>query len=143
MAYRYLEDVAIADAAFEADGATLEELFRTCVDAALGVMVTAPESVRPRVTRNFSAEDDSLDLLLVQLLQEIVFRKDAERLFLRCVGLSVRESGGRWTLCAELAGEPIDPRRHELLADVKAVTMHLLKVERTQEGWSARVVLDV
>ncbi len=143
MAYRYLDGVAIADAAFEASGVTLEELFRSCVDAALGVMTRFPGSVRPIVLKTFTADDDALDLLLFRLLQETVYYKDAERLFLRCAGARVEEKGGRWTLTAELAGEKIDGSRHELLADVKAVTLHLLKVERTPEGWMARAVLDV
>jgi SHS2 domain-containing protein len=143
MAYRYLEDVAIADVAFEATGGTLEELFRSSADAALGVMVKCPESVSPRVSKNFAAEDDSLDLVLYRLLQELVYYKDAEHLLLRCVQARVEESGGRWMLIAELAGEPMDESRHELLVDVKAVTLHLLKVERMPQGWTARAVLDI
>lgn len=143
MAYRYLDDIAIADAAFEADGATLEQLFRSSVDAALGVMVKSPESVAPGITRAFAAEEDSLDILLLQILQEVVYYKDAERLFLRCSSARIEQSGGRWKLSAQLAGEPIDGTRHELLADVKAVTLHLLAVERTAGGWSARAVLDI
>ena len=46
-------------------------------------------------------------------------------------------------LDAVLAGERIDPERHELLADVKAVTFHDLRVERTATGWDAHVTLDV
>jgi len=143
MAYRYLEDVATADAAFEATGATLEELFRSSVDAALGVMVSSPESIGPCVLKSFTAEEDSLDLLLLQILQEIVYYKDAERLFLRCGSARIEQSGDRWKLSAELAGEHIDAIRHELLADVKAVTLHLLEVRRAVSGWTARAVLDI
>ncbi len=143
MGYRYLEDVAIADAAFEATGESLEELFRFSVDAALGVMVASPESIAPRLRISFTAEEDTLDLLLLQILQEIVYYKDAERLFLRCAGARIEQSVGRWKLSAELAGERIDPNRHELLADVKAVTLHLLAVERAASGWTARAVLDI
>jgi SHS2 domain-containing protein len=143
MAYRYLEDVAIADAAFEATGETLEELFRSSVDATLGVMVESPESISPRVRRGFTALEDSLDLLLLQILQEIVYYKDAERLFLRCDSARIEQSGECWKLSAELAGEPIDAIQHEMLADVKAVTLHLLAVERAASGWTARAVLDI
>ena len=38
---------------------------------------------------------------------------------------------------AELEGERIDPARHEQVADVKAVTLHGLRVERTEVGWQA------
>ena len=44
---------------------------------------------------------------------------------------------------AVLTGERIDPKRHELVADVKAVTLHDLRVERSATGWDAHVTLDV
>ena len=46
-------------------------------------------------------------------------------------------------MTAEAYGEVIDRERHELLVDVKAVTMHHFKVEETAEGWTATVVLDI
>jgi SHS2 domain-containing protein len=141
--YRYLEDAAPADVAFEASGSTLEEAFRSSADAELGVMVESPEAISSHVTRSFKAEEDSLDILLLQLLQEIIYYKDAERLLLRCARARIQPRAGGWTLSAELAGEPIDEKRHALLTDVKAVTLHLLKVERTPEGWMARAVLDI
>lgn len=57
----------------------------------------------------------------------------------------VRAQGGDASgrVSAELAGEPIDPGRHELVADVKAVTLYDLRVEQTPEGWRARVTLDI
>jgi SHS2 domain-containing protein len=87
--------------------------------------------------------EDSLDLLLLQILQEIVYYKDAEHLFLRCDSAHIEKSGECWKLSAKLAGEPIDTIQHEMLADVKAVTLHLLAVERAASGWTARAVLDI
>jgi len=141
--YRYLEEIAPADVAFEAEGADIGEAFRSSADAELGVMVESPEGILPRVRRPFTAEDESLDLLLLQLLQEIIYYKDAERLLLRCSRAEVEPGGAGWKLSAELEGEPIDENRHALLTDVKAVTLHLLKVERSPRGWTARAVLDI
>jgi SHS2 domain-containing protein len=143
MPYRYLEDVAIADVAFEARGETLETLFRASVDAVVGVMVDSPASVVPRVHKLFNAEDEALDLLLFQLLQEIVYFKDAEQLLLRCSLARIVRQGVFWAIRAELEGERMDPERHALLLDVKAVTLHLLSVEQVSGGWMARVVLDI
>jgi SHS2 domain-containing protein len=44
---------------------------------------------------------------------------------------------------AALKGEAIDPSKHELSADVKAVTLHGLTVEHNATGWRAQVTLDV
>ena len=57
------------------------------------------------------------------------------------VHVEATEHGHR--LRAEFRGEPIDPSRHELLADVKAVTLHGLCVEHATSGWQAQVTLDI
>jgi SHS2 domain-containing protein len=46
-------------------------------------------------------------------------------------------------LQARAAGEPINPAKHALGADVKGVTLHRLQVVPTPAGWEATVVLDV
>jgi SHS2 domain-containing protein len=141
--YRYLEEIATADVAFEARGATLEEMFLAAADATLNTMVEEIGTVAPRERRAFSVAADALDLLLFELLQELVYLKDAERLLLRVRDLRIEETGAGYRLHAEAYGETIDPGRHPLLADVKAVTLHRLVVERTPDGWRAVVVLDV
>ena len=42
-----------------------------------------------------------------------------------------------------LKGDRIDPKRHELSADVKAVTLYRGRIEAVQDGWEAEVALDV
>jgi SHS2 domain-containing protein len=141
--YRYLEEIATADVAFEAWGATTEETFLAAADATLNTMVEEIGTVAPREHREFSIAADALDLLLFDLLQELVYHKDAGRLLLRVRDLRIEESGSGYRLKADAVGETIDPARHTLLADVKAVTLHRLSVEKTPSGWRAVVVLDV
>jgi SHS2 domain-containing protein len=141
--YRYLEEIATADVAFEARGVTLEETFLAAADATLNVMVEEIGTIAPRERREISVAADSLDLLLFELLQELVYHKDAERLLLRVRDLRIEETGSGYRLHAEAIGETIDSGRHPLLADVKAVTLHRLSVEKTTDGWRAVVVLDV
>jgi SHS2 domain-containing protein len=141
--YRYLEEIATADVAFEAWGATKEETFLAAADATLNTMVAEIGTVAPREHREISIAADALDLLLFELLQELVYHKDAGRLLLRVRDLRIEETGSGYRLHADAFGETIDPGRHPLLADVKAVTLHRLVVERTPDGWRAVVVLDV
>ena len=141
--YRYLEEIATADVAFEAWGATPEETFLAAADATLNAMVEEIGTVAPREHREISIAADALDLLLFELLQELVYHKDADRLLLRVRDLRIEETGDGYRLRAEGWGEMIDPGRHPLLADVKAVTLHRLSVEKTPSGWRAVVVLDV
>lgn len=143
MPYRFLEDVATADAAFEAWGATLEETFRAAAEAELGVMVEDLASVLPEERRTLRLEAETAELLLFEFLQELVYRKDAEQLLLRVEQLRVEPVAGGWTLTAEAAGAPIDPARHQLLVDVKAVTLHRFRLAPAPGGWRATVILDV
>ena len=141
--YRYLEEIATADVAFEAWGATPEETFLAAADATLNTMVEEIGTVAQREHREISVVAGGFDLLLFEFLQEIVYHKDAERLLLRIRELRIEEAGSGYRLHAEAIGETIDPARHPLLADVKAVTLHRLSVEKTPSGWRAVVVLDV
>jgi SHS2 domain-containing protein len=143
--YRFVEDAPTADIGFVASGATLEECFAAAADAMLGAMLNNPDSLRPQEQLALAVEADSVELALVKMLEEIVFYKDARGLFLAAGNLRVKhlEPAGRWTVTGTLRGEPIDPSRHELAHDVKAVTMHRLRVRQTENGWEASVVLDV
>ncbi len=48
MPFRFLEEIATADVAFEAWGDTLQELFISSAAALLGTMTAAPERVARR-----------------------------------------------------------------------------------------------
>ena len=44
---------------------------------------------------------------------------------------------------AVIHGEPIDPDRHVLDHEVKAVTHHAISIVRDEEGYLAEVILDI
>ena len=143
MPYRYLEDIAIADVAFEARGKTLVELFTASADALMNVMVEDLATIRSRETLEIGVAQEEADLLLFDFLNELIFHKDARRLLLRVSSLTISRQDGRFSLRAFLSGEEIDPARHRLNVDVKAVTLHRFRVEETDTGWEATVVLDI
>jgi len=143
MPYRYLEDIAIADAAFEAWGADPEEMFRSSADALLNVMVDDPAAVRPAEEIRVTLRSDDSELLLFSFLNELVFLKDSRQLLLRAVSVEFPRGADGTSLRAVLKGERIDAQRHPLLADVKAVTLHRYRVEKNGDGWRAVVVLDI
>jgi SHS2 domain-containing protein len=143
MPYRYLDDIAIADSAFEAWGETVEEMIAAASDATLNVMVGNLESIAFRESRRREFEDTQIDMLLFQVLQEIVFFKDAERLLLRIRTIQLHARGNIWNATVDFQGESIDPERHDLIVDVKAVTLHRLLVEKRGHRWTATVVVDI
>ena len=143
MPYRYLEEIGTADIAFEATGRDLPELFRDAADAMTNVMIDNIEAIQPRETREIKLENDKLDMLLFDLLQELIFLKDAERLLLRVREAQIDAKNENCSLRAIAEGEPIDVERHHQRADVKAVTLHDFCVEREDGRWKARVLLDI
>ncbi len=143
MPYRYLPDIAIADVAFEAQDETLEGLFLAAAEATMNVMVGDLGTIAERETRDIQVQDTELDMLLFQMLQELIFLKDAQRILLRLKDIKITRMGGNWLLRAEARGEGIDPARHDLVVDVKAVTLHRFRLEQTASGWQATVILDV
>jgi SHS2 domain-containing protein len=143
MPYRYLEDIATADVAFEAWGDTREEMFVAAADAAMNVMVSDLSAIARVERRILQVTAEELDLLLFELLQELIFYKDAERLLLRVPNVHIEPQPGQFSLRATAYGEEIDPEKHDLIVDIKAVTLHRFKVEQTPRGWEAIVILDI
>ncbi len=142
-AYEFLDDVATADIAFKAWGESLEDTFAAAADATLNVMVEDLDSVEPRVRRDLRLENEAADLLLFDVLQELIYYKDSEALLLRIHSLRIESGPGRHALEAIAFGEEIDPDRHPLRVDVKAVTLHRFSLAPTNRGWEARVILDI
>jgi SHS2 domain-containing protein len=146
MPWRYLDDRAIADVAFSATGVTLEELFHSSVDALVNAMVYDLFSIAPREEREIQLSAEGIGMLLFELLQWVIISKDTEGLLLRIESVRIAEGSVNAlplaTLTAVLRGERIDPMRHKLIADVKAVSLYRYRVEAVQDGWEAEVVLD-
>jgi SHS2 domain-containing protein len=143
MAYKYLEDVGTADIAFEATGRDLPDLFTAAADATMNVMIENIDAINPREMRRIELKNDKIDMLLFDFLQELIYLKDAERLLLRVREAKIDDKEGAYSLTATVAGEPLDAAHHQQRADVKAVTLHDFRVERTGGGWKATAILDI
>ena len=143
MPYHYLEEIGTADIAFEATSRDLAELFRDAADATMNVMIDNLQAIESRETRYIELSSDEIDMLLFDFLQELIYFKDAERLLLRVRDARIEQRDGNYFLKAETAGEPLDSTRHHQRADVKAVTLHGFSVEKEDDGWKARVLLDI
>jgi len=143
MPYEFLEEIATADIAFRAWGKDLEETFISAADATLNVMVEELESIQPKERREFKLKNDELDLLLFDFLQELIYYKDSEKLMLRVNQVRIQGEEKPYPLRAIALGEKLDPGRHHPRVDVKAVTLHRFRLEKTDEGWEALVILDI
>jgi protein archease len=143
MPFRFQDEIATADVAFEAWGATQGELFISSASALLRTMAETPELVERRRQITIRLEHEELDLLLFSFLQELIFYKDARRLLLHADTVRIEHGKDTFILEATVSGEQIDAGRHRLLVDVKAVTLHRFSVVFRDDVWRAVVELDV
>jgi SHS2 domain-containing protein len=139
---RFLEDVALADLAFEATGESLEEVFRAATQALLESMAD-PATVPGEWERTIERSGADHSALLFDWLSEVVYWKDAAGVVFREAPLTLAREGDVLLLRARLIGAPVDRNSQELRNDVKGVTKHLFELKQKQGLWSATVVLDV
>jgi len=140
--YIYREDLAIADLAFEVYATTLNELFKYAALAITNGMVKDLNKIEHKVLKTLELEEENLEMLLFNFLQEVIFLKDSEQLLFSDFEVEITVYD-KCKLFAKLYGEKINPQKHELLVDVKAVTMHMFELRREKEGWFCRVIVDV
>tara|TARA_Y100000310_G_scaffold268706_1_gene281436 strand:+ start:3545 stop:3970 length:426 start_codon:yes stop_codon:yes gene_type:complete len=138
--YKILEDKAFADICFEAYGKDLNELFENSAFAIFEMAVEI-DSVKPDVVKKINLTSDSVENLLYDFLSEILFYKDSEQLIFSKSKVTVNET--KLSLKAELHGERVNQDKHPLDNDIKAITMHMFKVEKTPKGYKSTVVVDI
>jgi len=117
----------------------LDALFAEAGQALFSVIVEDLTSVEPGQRFEFRLEGDEREFLLFDWLKELLYRFDSEHWLGSRFEVHVSRNG----LEASAWGEPLDPARHRLLHEVKAITYHGLKVEQTRDGLLAEVIVDI
>lgn len=128
-----------ADLGLRVRAADLNTLFAEAGRGLFSIVVENLEAVRPVQSRDFEIAGSNREYLLFDWLNELLFVCDSERLVLVEFDVRVTDAG----LSATGRGEPLDPARHRLTREIKAITYHQLKVEQTPEGWLAEVIVDI
>lgn len=142
MKYKFLEEVAIADIAYEAYGKDLAELFTNSAEALFETMAKI-KTVEPLEKRKIALESKKIEGLLYDFLSEIVYLKDRDSLVFRESDLEIIQSNDKYHLTATIYGDTINAEEQTLGADVKAITLHMFKIEKTSAGYKSTVVLDI
>ena len=137
----FLEDVAIADAAFQAEAESIEELFEICAQATFEVMADT-KTVEHKYKEDVELTGENLDELLFDWLAELIYLKDLKSMLFSKFEIKIQKKDG-YRLTASVWGELADQKKHKVRVDVKAVTYHLLEVKRADSKWTAKVILDI
>lgn len=142
-AFRFLDDIATADLAFDADGDSLPDLFQGATNALIEALAD-PQTVRSTWQQTIEREDEDPAALLFDWLCDLVYWKDAAGVvFSNAQVTLIHRPDGFWSLNGLLSGEPVNGSTQALRADVKGVTKHLYRLYQEGERWIVRVVLDV
>ena len=128
-----------ADLGIRAKASDVNALFAEAATGLFAAVVDGLDTVRLTQQVEVAVEGTDLEYLLFDWLRELLFRLDAEHLLLARFDVVVTKSG----LKATVWGEQIDPARHILSLEVKAITYHGLRVEREGDGWIAEVIVDI
>lgn len=129
----------MAEAAFEAEGKDLKELFESCADAFIDTTAN-PKTINSNIKKEIKINGKNIEELLYHFLEELVFIKDSEAIVFNKVEI---QEISETELKALLIGDKINLEKQELRADVKAITMHQFKVEKKDQGWKAFVIMDI
>jgi SHS2 domain-containing protein len=137
MAYRVFDHTA--DLGVEVTAATQEELYAGAAIALFDLLADLA-TVRAGTSREVVVAGEDAADLLVNFLRELLDAYNGDGFLIKaCL---VEEVNSR-QLKALLRGERFDPARHRIRMEIKAVTYHQASVEKTGDGWVARVVFDV
>ena len=133
----------MADAAIEVNSDSLEGIFIDSGKALTNTMVDDLKSIKTNQKYTFKVESQERDLLLFEFLEKLVIEKDANQMLFSEFEVKINQTSKKFMVSVIAHGEHIDYDRHELCADVKAVTLHKFSLTREEENWKAEMILDI
>jgi len=128
-----------ADLGLRARAPDLDTLFVEAARALCAVLVEDPGTVEPRQRVDVCLAGEDREYLLLDWLRALLARFESENLLLARFEVHLTRDG----LTGAAWGEPLDPARHALAHEVKAITYHGLRVEQTSAGWLAEAIVDI
>ena len=128
-----------ADVGVRARAESLELLLAEAARGLFSLIVANLDEVRPVEEETLEIAGVDPEYLLFDWLSELLFAFAVRRRLPARFDIHLTPHG----LKARVTGEAADERRHRLEHEVKAVTYHGLRCERTEDGWAAEFILDI
>ncbi len=128
-----------ADLGLRVTARDLESLLAEAAHGLLAMLIDNPEQVQVTSTVEVKISGQDPAYLLFDFLRELLVIFDTRHLLLADFEVEVSGNG----LHARARGEQLDPARHRLAHEVKAITYHGLKVVKTDDGWLAELIVDI
>jgi len=120
-------------------GASLDEAFEQAA-IALTAVVADVSSIQDMQSVHVHCDAPDVELLFVAWLNAVIYEMAVRRMLFKRFQVKISDR----TLTGTLAGERIDPERHQVAVEAKGATVTSLQVERSPTGqWVAQCVVDV
>ena len=149
-----------ADLGLRVRADTLEELLAEAGRGLLAMLVANPQEVRAVQSRTIDLSAAEPAYLLFDWLSELLYAFESEKLLLAefQIELGLQEGEAlilenraepnthptsKWSLSATCRGEVMDPARHIMDHEVKAITYHGLVCQQRDEEWFGEVIVDI
>ncbi len=131
-----------ADIGLRARAPDLETLFADVGRALFSVLVEAADRFPAEMRREVAVDASRLDDLLFDWLSELLYFFHSDGLVLSSLDVRL-ETDEVYRVRAAVCGGRLDPDRDPVGIEVKAITYHGMKVERTSDGYLAEVIVDI
>ena len=121
-------------------GNSQADLFANSALALFDVMVADVGNIESKERLPLEVEGTDRDDLMVNWVRELLYLYQGSGYLLR--EFLIREVKDT-IVKAEVAGEKIDPDRHEIQQEIAAVASHKSRMEKTGNQWTAHLIFEV
>ena len=143
MHYEIIDNITSADIAVRVKAPSLELLFNYSAEALMSELVEDISSIQNKATREGTIEGEDISLIYFEFLNEFLFFKDSESLLLVPCLIRISAAGNIFSCSYTLCGEKINKNFHKFKTDIKAVTLHGLRIYQRDGLYIAETVFDV
>ena len=121
-------------------GASQADLFANSAYTLFDVMVADLDKVDCKEHIPLEVEGTDRDDLMVNWMRELLYLYQGSGYLLK--DFQIREVKDT-IVKAEVAGEKIDPDRHEIKQEIAAIAFHKSRMDKTGNHWTAQVIFEV
>ena len=128
-----------ADLGIIVKGPDIKNLFIRAAQAITDLMVKGDISEKTAI-RDVLVEGEDFPDLMVRWLGEILYLFDGENLIVNSIKI---KSISPTKLKSTLTLTSFETEHHQVIREIKAVTYHQISVDKTKDGWQAKVIFDI
>jgi len=128
-----------ADLGIIVKGPDVKSLFIHAARAMTDLMVKGDIS-KETVIKDVLVEGEDFPDLMVRWLGEILYLFDGENLIVNSIKI---KSISPTKLKSILTLTSFETEHHQVIREIKAVTYHQISVDKTKDGWQAKVIFDI